>query len=84
MFVYPEHRGKGVANLILNQLEIWATELENTTIILETSLKLKAAIALYLKLGYQLIENYGQYIGVESSYCMKKIFVPIFNGKYDL
>ncbi|WP_310557406.1 GNAT family N-acetyltransferase [Flavobacterium sp.] len=73
MFVHPEHRGKGVANLILKELELWAIELENTNAILETSIKLKAAIALYLKSGYIPIENYGQYIGVESSYCMKKI-----------
>ena len=72
MFVLPNHRGKGIANLILKELELWATELENTTIILETSLKLEAAIALYSKSGYFPIENYGQYIGVESSYCMKK------------
>jgi putative acetyltransferase len=73
MFVLPNQRGKGIANLILKELELWATELDNTNIILETSLKLEAAIALYLKSGYIPIENYGQYIGVESSYCMKKI-----------
>ena len=72
MFVLPENRSKGVANLILNELEFWATELENKIAILETSIKLEAAIALYLKSGYVPIDNYGQYIGVESSYCMKK------------
>ncbi len=72
MFVLPENRGKGVANLILKELEVWATELENKIAILETSIKLKAAIGLYKKSGYIPIKNYGQYIGVESSYCMKK------------
>lgn len=73
MFVYPEHRGKGVANLILDELEIWAKELSSTTCILETSNKLQNAIALYKKSGYIITKNYGQYIGVESSICMKKI-----------
>ncbi len=73
MFVHPDHRGKSIAKIILNELELWATELNNKTIILETSLKLEAAIALYSKSGYVPISNYGQYVGVESSYCMKKV-----------
>ena len=76
MFVPPQYRGKGIANLILRELELWAQELGNTNIILETSLKLPAAIAMYEKAGYLPIENYGQYIGVASSYCMTKISAP--------
>jgi putative acetyltransferase len=72
MFVLNEYRGKNVAKQILNELELWAAELDNFIIILETSLKLEAAIALYSKSGYTPIENYGQYIGVASSFCMKK------------
>ncbi len=73
MFVHPDFRGKGVANQILNELEIWARELEYSEAILETSIKLENAIALYNKSAYSKIENYGQYIGVESSVCMKKV-----------
>lgn len=73
MFVHPDHRGKGVANLILTELESWAIELNFTTSVLETSVKLVAAIALYRKFGYLEIPNYGQYVGVESSYCMRKV-----------
>jgi GNAT superfamily N-acetyltransferase len=72
MFIHPDQRGKGIANTILTQIEVWAAELDFTTCILETSVKLKAAIALYQKFGYFEIPRYGQYIGVESSYCMKK------------
>ena len=72
MFVLPNQRGKGIANMILQELELWAIELHNNITILETSIKLEGAIALYSKSGYFPIENYGQYIGVESSYCMKK------------
>jgi GNAT superfamily N-acetyltransferase len=72
MFVHPDHRNKGVANSVLEELEAWARELGFTSCVLETSFKLENAIALYKKFGYQIIPNYGQYIGVESSVCMRK------------
>ena len=72
MFVHPNHRNKGIAKFVLNELELWANDLGFTSFILETSPKLTSAIALYEKTGYQLIPNYGQYIGVENSICMKK------------
>lgn len=73
MFVHPNHRNKGIASFILKELELWANELGFTSYILETSPKLTSAIALYEKTGYQFIPNYGQYIGVENSVCMKKV-----------
>ncbi|WP_313804855.1 GNAT family N-acetyltransferase [Flavobacterium sp.] len=72
MFVHPEHRNKGIAMSVLQELETWAKELAFTSCILETSHKLVNAIALYQKFGYQPIPNYGQYIGVASSVCLKK------------
>lgn len=73
MFVLPEQRGKGIATSILNQLEFWAAALGYSSCILETSIRLESAIALYKKMGYEIIPNFGQYIGVESSVCMRKI-----------
>lgn len=73
MFVHPDYRGKGVASLILKELELWATELNYSKSILETGIKLQNAIALYKKSGYAISENYGQYIGIENSVCMRKI-----------
>lgn len=72
MFVHPDHRKKGIANVILNELENWAKETGFSSFILETSPKLTNAIALYQKNGYTRIPNFGQYIGVENSICMKK------------
>lgn len=72
MFVQPNHRNKGIAKSILTELELWAYDLGFTSFVLETSPKLTSAIALYEKTGYQLIPNYGQYVGVENSICMKK------------
>ena len=73
MFVLPEKRGKGIASTVLNALEIWAKENGFQYAILETSNQLTNAISLYQKSGYEVIPNYGQYIDVESSVCMKKI-----------
>lgn len=72
MFTFPEQRGKGIAKSILTELENWAREENYSIAILETGVELKVAISLYQKMGYQLIENYGQYSGVENSICMKK------------
>ena len=72
MFVLPEQRGKEIAVSILNELEVWAAFLGFKFTLLETSIRLESAIALYKKSGYEVIPNYGQYVGVESSICMKK------------
>ena len=72
MFVKPEYRGRGVAMLILKELESWAKELNFSTCILETGKKQIEAISLYKKAGYMQITSYGQYKNVENSVCMKK------------
>ena len=72
MYTLPEYRGKGIAKAILTELEAWAKEEGYTTSILETGYMQVDAIGLYQKQGYQIIENFGQYAGVENSVCMKK------------
>ena len=72
MFVKLENRGKGIAGKVLAGLETWAKELNFVECILETGFKQPEAIALYKKSGYELIPNYGQYVGVENSVCMRK------------
>ena len=72
MYVRPENRGQGVAVEILEELEKWAAELDFDFAVLETGKKQPEAIRLYEKSGYALIPNYGQYIGLENSVCMKK------------
>ena len=73
MYVSPESRGKGIATVVLTELEIWAGELGFEKCILETGKRQPDAIALYKKNGYNLIENYGQYIGMENSVCFEKL-----------
>lgn len=75
MYTLPEHRGKGIASTILSELELWAKEENYKTAVLETGFMQTDAISLYQKLGYVITENYGQYIGVENSICMKKLLL---------
>ena len=72
MYTRPDYRGKGIAKAIITELELWAKEEGYTMAILETGHLQKDAIGLYQKLGYEITENFGQYIGVENSVCMKK------------
>ncbi len=72
MFTLPENRGKGIAGLILVELENWAKEMNFKKYILETGEKQAEAIGLYKKSGYVIISNYGQYTGIENSVCFMK------------
>ncbi len=72
MFVPIAHRGKGIATLVLKELEKWALELGYNKCILETGIKQPEAIGLYKKNNFQQIKNYGQYLNVASSVCFEK------------
>ena len=72
MYTLPECRGKGIATKILVSLEQWAAELGYDSTVLETGKRQPEAINLYLKNGYVITDNYGQYIGVENSVCFEK------------
>jgi putative acetyltransferase len=73
MYTLPSERGKGMAGLILVELENWAREMGYKKCVLETGQRLPDAIALYRKHGYSVVPNYGQYAGVENSVCFEKI-----------
>ena len=75
MFVRPNYRGQAIAQKILRELENWATELDYNSLILETGTNNPSAISLYHKSGYSQTENYLQYKGVESSFCMQKMIL---------
>lgn len=72
MFTTPARRAKGIASLVLGQLETWAKESGYTVCRLETGKRQPEAIAVYQKNGYVQIPNYGQYAGIENSVCFEK------------
>lgn len=80
MFVRPEFRGRGLGLEILRALEIWAAESGYSSCVLETGKKQPEAIQLYQKAGYGIIPNYGQYMGVENSVCMRKLLTAKKQG----
>ncbi len=72
MFVPTKHRGKGFSKLILQELEDWAKEENYTCSKLETGDKNVTAISLYLNAGYERIDLFEPYIGIENSLCFAK------------
>ena len=75
MYTTNNRRGKGIAARILNELEIWATELSYSKCVLETGINQPEAIGLYKKSGYSIIPNYGQYANVQDSRCFEKVIL---------
>ena len=73
MYVRPDRRGKGIATIILIELERWALELNYKKCLLETGKRQPEAIALYKKNGYTITVNFGQYENVENSVCFEKM-----------
>jgi GNAT superfamily N-acetyltransferase len=72
MYVSPSARKKGIATIVLSELEKWAREMGYSQCVLETGKKQPEAICLYEKNGYIVIPNYGQYAGVTNSVCFQK------------
>jgi len=72
MFVNPGERGKGIATIILKELETWAAEQGYTNAVLETGKKNPEAVAMYKKQGYTIINNYYPYINMPTSICFSK------------
>jgi len=65
MFTVPAARGRGVARRVLTAIEDSARDRGCKRVILETGDKQPEAIALYLKCGYERIEDFGYYKGEE-------------------
>ncbi|RSM48550.1 GNAT family N-acetyltransferase [Actinoplanes sp. ATCC 53533] len=65
MFTMPAARGRGVAGRVLAAIEESARERGRKRVILETGDKQPEAIGLYLKRGYERIEDFGYYKGEE-------------------
>jgi putative acetyltransferase len=76
VFTKPAYRGRGYARAVMAALEDRALSKGYTRLILETGRMLEPAVRLYTQIGYQVIENYGQYCCMPDSVCMEKILVP--------
>lgn len=62
MFLHPDARGQGVGRYLLHRLEIAAANQGFTHIWLETAVRMKTAINLYERNGYQQPSNTGVHV----------------------
>jgi len=73
MFVLPAARGRGVGRAILTALLDEARALGAASVVLETGLRQREAIALYERAGFTRIPPWGEYIAsAATSVCMMK------------
>lgn len=72
VFVRAECRGRHISVALMRQIEQAAKEQGIRRLILETGAPLVAAMALYRKMGYAVIPNYGPYQNMPDSICMQK------------
>ena len=70
--VKKEYRGRGISKNIMKLLEQYAKNKGFSYLILESGTQLVEAQSLYKTMGYNIISNYGQYIDMPESICMKK------------
>jgi putative acetyltransferase len=71
-YVDPGYRNRGIAGLILADLERRASVLGFSTMKLEAGTEQPEALHFYQKHGYKQIPCYGEYIHCHSSICMEK------------
>lgn len=72
VFVHPEYQGQGIGSRLVSMLMEWAVELGYERMILETGELLAESCAVYRKLGFEVIPNYGPYVNMPESLCMAK------------
>ncbi|MCK2242367.1 MULTISPECIES: GNAT family N-acetyltransferase [unclassified Crossiella] len=77
MFVVQAARGRGLARVLLAELERTALAAGRRRMVLETGTEQPEAIALYTSSGYAPIAKFGVYAGYDNSRCFgKQIAVP--------
>ena len=72
VFTEKKVRGMGLGKELLRRLEADARIQGYRYAILESGEPLVEAMVLYRKMGYKVIPNYGQYVDMPDSICMKK------------
>jgi putative acetyltransferase len=75
VFVQVGYRGRGYAKAVMIELERLARERGYAVVRLETGVRQPEAIALYEKLGYHRIQNYGEHVDSKMSVCYEKKLV---------
>jgi ribosomal protein S18 acetylase RimI-like enzyme len=74
VYVKRRYRRKGIAYKLIKQLEKLAMEENFKYSVIETGRDNEAAINLYRKLDYEIVDNFGIFEGDDLCICMKKQF----------
>ena len=74
VYVKKRYRRKGIAYKLIKQLEKLAMEENFKYSVIETGRENTAAINLYKKLDYEVIDSFGMFEGDDFCICMKKQF----------
>ena len=74
LYVTKRHRNKGIAHKLVKQIEKVAIDYGFKYSYLVTGVNNIAAINLYKKLDYEVIDNFGMFKDDENCICMKKEF----------
>ena len=72
VFVHNEYQWQGIGSRLVSLLIEWAAELGYRRMILETGELLAESCAVYKKLGFAVIPNYGPYADMPESLCMAR------------
>jgi GNAT superfamily N-acetyltransferase len=72
VFVAPQARGRGLAKVMLAELEDYAGAHGVASLVLQTGPLQVEAIGLYLKLGYVPIGKFGKYDAIPGALCYEK------------
>ena len=72
VFVHNEYQGQGIGSRLVSLLIEWAAQLGYRRMILETGELLAESCAVYKKLGFAVIPNYGPYADMPESLCMAR------------
>lgn len=70
--MYAKKKGLGIGTRILHYLEKRSLELGYTFLRVETRLINHGAVSFYKNKGYNIIENYGKYVGRAEAVCFEK------------
>lgn len=73
VFVHNEYQGQGIGSRLVSLLIEWAAQLGYRRMILETGELLSESCAVYKKLGFKVIPNYGPYVDMPESLCMGRL-----------
>jgi GNAT superfamily N-acetyltransferase len=72
VFVPVRQRGRGIARLLMGELENVARGRGAQSLVLQTGVLQVPAITLYEDLGYAPIDAYGKYVNVPGALCFEK------------